>query len=397
MKTTNQTNRVLSLTVTALLVLSIGSAGCEAVNGPTDEGGETGSVQSPIQLADEMPDEWTVGGQFLGLDIEAVTPVPELGATRVVLENPFLFNPFVAAFPNGGLTEIPCESGVENDEPITFLLRDGADLQDQALDIMKGFHGGLWAAIATFKVHPLGHCSAHDLSLDWWVGPSEYHDYVSIQGYPCESYECDVGRCQEMAELERTWAQRKANKALSDDVKVKANIAFWMGYAEIIRTGLSPQDDAEYYTWWRDGMMAEYHSVLGLKGHLERVVAAPEIRLAYCLSAVGTGYDPFPNAGPNGPTPNCSFSFGLGPVAFSWNSDGSWTLSGGEGAIVSITHNPSSGQTSVGVSAGFQGHLGPYGIETSAGMSVDLQSQSIEGFADVSLSAGPLSCSVSPN
>lgn len=394
MKTSTTMTRVLSITVTVLLASTLGTAGCEAINGPQGMEDGDGTLQSPVRLADEMPDQWVAGGQFLGLDIETVTPVPELGATRVVLENPFLFNPFVAAFPNGGLTEIPCEPGVDNYEPITFLLREGSSLEDQALDIMKGFHGGLWAAIATFKVHPLGHCSAHGQGLNWWTGATEYQQYMAVQGFPCETEECDVGRCHEMAELERTWAQRKANKALSDDVKVKANIAFWMGYAEIIRTGLSPEDDKDYFIWWRDGLVAEYHSVLGLKGHLERTVAAPEIRLAYCLANVTTGTDPFPGAGPEGPTPNCSFSFGLGPVAFSWNGDGSWTLSGGAGAIVSITHNPSSGQTSVGISAGFQGHLGPYGVEGSTGMNIDLQSHAIEGFADVSLSAGPLSCTV---
>jgi hypothetical protein len=53
-------------------------------------------------------------------------------------------------------------------------------------------------------------------------------------------------------------------------------------------------------------------------------------------------------------------------------------------------------QTSVGVAAGIQGHLGPYHIDGSASVEISLDDHGVEPFADLSIGAGPMSCSLKP-
>jgi hypothetical protein len=353
-----------------------------------------------VLLADYLPEKWEVGEKILGLEITRVE-VMSYGMA-VDLENPFVYLNPVALTPDGESTAILCPDAEAPDEPISLFLKNGYTFKDIAAELQGAVWGAAFGAVISFAFSPVTYCSADDpWNPSWWVTPAEGNAALSISTKECpwgeppysQHYECEQGKCVDKTVYERLWKQRLAQRALNDDVIVKMNVASYMVYYHIILTGL-PEDEHALYEGYKNSVFYYYKGVIGNEGVIERQIYQPEYEMARCL--YNAQPPEVPGEDPNSLTPNYSFNFGAGPVVFTYGLDGSWAISGGEGLIVGIGHNPNTKTITVTMAVGVQGNLGPYGVSGSGGIQMTIQDEvpAMKPFVDVSLDAGPLSCSL---
>ena len=321
----------------------------------------------------------------------------------VDLENPFVYLKSVALTPEGGTTAILCPGAEVPDEPISLYLKNGYTFTDLAAELLGAVWGAAFGAISSFSFSPYSYCPPDGAWLSsWWVSPGENAAYLSITTKECpagepplysEHYECEQGKCTDRTVYERLWRQRLAQRALNDDVIVKMNVVSYMVYYHIIRTGL-PEDPSGIYEGLKNSILKCYKGVLGTEGLTEAFIFKPEYEMARCL--YNNQPPESPGVDPGSLNPNFSFNFGAGPLVFTYGLDGTWAISGGEGLIVGIAHNPGTKTITVTMAAGVLGYYGPFGVNGSTGIQMTIEDgePGMKPFADVSLDAGPLSCSL---
>lgn len=385
-----------------ILTTTVGLSGCflgepqdgdefDSITGASVTGEDRGD--GPVSLLHYIPKTWKPGELLLGQRILEIRDDPY--GWVAVIENPFLYREHTMVLPDGSNTGVPCGDEVNLEkQPIEVYFPDGAQHQDLAKGLHDAFFGAAYHGIMTYQFSPMiWHCN-EEYSPLWWHAPGEWDALNAALAVDCgygeESVACEQKKCDVEANYQHTWATRQSNAMLRWDMQAKANIALWFIFENIIVTRMAPED-MEGHDMVVDFMLLSYSGVLGQEGVIEQTFHEIESDRIICRDRAleyPTGVDP------SGQAPNCSFTFGLGPVSYSQNADGSWTLAGGGGAIVAVTHYPKTGETLVKVGYGVQGHIGPIGIGLGAGVEIALKDMSMSIFTDPDISAGPLSCSI---
>ena len=337
-------------------------------------------TRAAVHLSDYLPDKWEVGEKVLGLEITEVEKTSY--GTMVKLENPFAYIQQVALTVGGEYTAISCPEQEELKGPITIFLEEGYTLKDLAAELQGAIWEGAFAAVNSFIWSPHGYCSAedpYDPTKVWYVSTAEKENYDAIVQTECPPgepplysayYACEQDKCVDKAMYERLWAQRLAQRALNDDVIVRLNVASYIVYYHIILTAL-PEDEHDLYKGYLDSIMEFYGGVKGQTGFTEAYIKQPEYDMAACLYS----HRPPDTAGidPDTLKPIFSFNFNAGPIAVTYGSDGSWAVSGGQGWIVGIAHNPNSKKITVTMAVGVDGNLGPYSVGANVGIEMTIQ------------------------
>ncbi len=382
----------------AVAFLLFGTSGCEnclVPDGPPADSGQTADSEEATEssrclLQSYLPARYEVGQEVLGLRILAVQ------GNMIELENPFVYRQAEMLTPDGFSAGALCNGVSPANHPLVFDRGTGI-LIGIARSLQDAFFTAALEARTGWEVGPyVGYCSAENPDLlsgpRWYQTAAEIAQLEAIYDTYCDpslpGYEgCEAANCEAAAAIERIWTDRPEQRRLNDDFMHKYNIGMYLLYSKIIETCQDPVD-APIIQFYQSHMLAAYRTLSGSDPSITaQRMGQVERDLQICLAGIGPGH-----GNPNPDWPDCSFDFGLGPVGISIAPDGSITLSGGAGLIVSITHNPKTKVTTVALAAGIEGHLGPYSITAETGAILDLQG-GIQSFSDVSLGIGFLKCS----